>query len=190
MNKQLKPAILLFFVMTLITGIFYPLLVTGIAQVLFPSQANGSLITANGQVVGSTLIGQSFDQPQYFWGRLSDTGDHPYNASASGGSNFSALNPALVDAAQKRIAALQAADPANTQPVPVDLVTASASSLDPDISIAAAQYQAGRVARARHLTLDQVNTLIGRHTEGRIWGWIGEPRVNVLALNLALDGLQ
>ena len=190
MIKQLKPAILLFSVMVIITGIIYPLVVTGAAQVLFPSQANGSLIIAKGQVVGSTLIGQSFDQPKYFWGRLSDTGDHAYNASASGGSNFSALNPGLVDAAQKRIDALKAADPANTQPVPVDLVTASASGLDPDLSIAAARYQAGRVARARNLTLDQVNTLIDQHTEGRVWGWIGEPRVNVLGLNLALDGLQ
>lgn len=190
MIKQIKPAILLFVVMVLITGIIYPFVVTGIAQVVFPSQANGSLITRSGQVVGSELIGQQFDHPQYFWGRLSATGDHPYNASASGGSNYSVLNPGLLDAATKRIEALKAADSANTQPVPVDLVTASASGLDPDISIAAARYQAGRVAKARNLTLNQVITLIDQHTQGRSLGFLGEPRVNVMALNLALDALQ
>jgi potassium-transporting ATPase KdpC subunit len=177
-------------VMVFITGIIYPLVITGIAQVVFPSQANGSIITLNGQSVGSTLIGQQFDQPKYFWGRLSDSGDHAYNASASSGSNYSVLNPSLQDAVNQRIKDLKAADPDNVQPIPVDLVTASASGLDPDFSIAAARYQAARVAKARNLTLDQVNTLIDQHTQGRILGFLGEPRVNVLALNLALDALQ
>jgi K+-transporting ATPase ATPase C chain len=190
MIKQIKPALRLFLTFVVITGGIYPFLTTAIAQIVFPYQANGSLILHNNQVVGSTLIGQQFTAPQYFWGRLSDTGDYPYQASASGGSNFSVLNQGLVDAADKRIADLKAADPGNVQPIPVDLVTASASGLDPDISPAAAYYQAGRVARVRHLSVDQVNTLITQHTQGRMLGFLGEARVNVLALNWALDGLQ
>ncbi len=190
MLKQIKPALLIFLVFTVLTGILYPLAITGIAQVIFPRQANGSLITQNGQVVGSALIGQQFDNPRYFWGRLSDTGDHAYNASASGGSNYATTNPALLTQVQARLAALHAADPTNTQPVPVDLVTASASGLDPHISIAAAQYQAPRVARLRGLSLDRVMALIAQHTQGRTLGFLGEPRVNVLELNLALDALK
>jgi len=190
MMKQIKPALILLAVFTLITGILYPFLVTGLAQGLFPAQANGSLITQNGQVVGSALIGQQFDQPQYFWGRLSDTASVPYNASASGGSNYSVLNPALQTQVEARLAALKAADPQNTAPVPADLVTASGSGLDPDISVAAANYQAARVARVRGLSLDKVNTLIVQNTRGRILGFLGEPTVNVLELNLALDKLQ
>jgi potassium-transporting ATPase KdpC subunit len=190
MIKQLKPALLLFLTFVVITGVIYPFFTTAIAQMLFPYQANGSLITRKNQVVGSVLIGQQFDQPQYFWGRLSATGDHPYNASSSGGSNFSVLNPGLLDAANQRIAKLKAADPDNTLPIPVDLVTASASGLDPDISPAAAFYQAGRVAKNRHLSLDQVNALINQHTQERVFGFLGEARVNVLELNLALDALQ
>ena len=190
MIKQIKPAVLLFMIMVLITGIIYPFVVTGIAQLLFPVQANGSILARGGKMVGSELIGQQFDRPEYFWGRLSATGDHAFNASSSGGSNLSVLNPALVDAASMRIEALKAADPGNSLPIPVDLVTASASGLDPDISIAAAYYQVGRVARARNLTLNQVQTLIDQHTQGRFLGFLGEPRVNVLALNMALDALQ
>jgi len=190
MLKQLKPALIIFLSMTVLTGIIYPLAITGIAQVIFPRQANGSLITQNGQVVGSSLIGQQFDDPKYFWSRLSDTGDHAYNASASSGSNLAATNPDLLKAVQARLQALHDADPTNTQPVPVDLVTASGSGLDPDISIAAAQYQAPRVARVRGISLDQVMALISQHTQGRQLGFLGEPRVNVLELNLALDELK
>jgi potassium-transporting ATPase KdpC subunit len=190
MLKQLKPALIIFLSMTVLTGIIYPLAITGIAQAIFPHQANGSLITQNGQVVGSSLIGQQFDSPKYFWGRLSDTGDHPYNASASSGSNFGSTNPALVQQVQARLQALHGADPSNTQPVPVDLVTASGSGLDPDISIAAAQYQAPRVARLRGISLDSVMALISQHIQGRTLGFLGEPRVNVLELNLALDAIK
>jgi potassium-transporting ATPase KdpC subunit len=190
MIKQLRPALVILVIFTVITGILYPSLITGLAQLIFPHQANGSLITQNGQVVGSELIGQQFDQPQYFWGRLSDTGGVAYNASASGGSNYSVLNPALQSQVEARLAALKAADPENTQPVPVDLVTASGSGLDPDISVAAANYQAARVAKARNLSLDQINALIKQHTRGRILGFLGEQTVNVLELNLALDKIQ
>jgi potassium-transporting ATPase KdpC subunit len=190
MLKQLKIAAILFGLLTIFTGLLYPALITGVAQVLFPNQANGSLITQNGQVVGSSLIGQQFDAPKYFWGRLSATGDHPYNAAASGGSNLGPTNPALQKEVSDRIAALKAADPGNTQPIPVDLVTSSGSGLDPDISIAAARYQAARVAHARGLALDRVLALIDQHTIGRTFGFLGEPRVNVLSLNLALDRLQ
>jgi K+-transporting ATPase ATPase C chain len=190
MIKQLKPTILIFIAMVVITGIIYPLVITGAAQVLFPFQANGSLITRSGQPVGSELIGQQFDQPKYFWGRLSDTGDHAYNAAISSGSNYSVLNQSLQDAVNQRIKDLKAADPSNSQPIPVDLVTASGSGLDPEISIAAARYQANRVAKAHNLTLDQVNTLIDQHTRGRQFGFLGEPGVNVMELNLALDALQ
>jgi potassium-transporting ATPase KdpC subunit len=190
MLKQLKIALILFAFLTVLTGLLYPALITGIAQVIFPNQANGSLITQNGQVVGSSLIGQQFDDPKYFWGRLSATGDHPYNAALSGGSNLGPTNPALLKQVSDRIAALQAADPGNTQPIPVDLVTASGSGLDPDISIAAARYQAQRIAGLRSLSLDKVNALIDQNTTGRTLGFLGEPRVNVLNLNLALDGLK
>lgn len=194
---QLRPAIVALLVLTAITGGLYPLLVTGIAQVVFPRQANGSLIVADGQVRGSALIGQPFDDPKYFWGRLSATGTFPYNAfnatnlTASSGSNLGPLNAALIGpagAVQARITALHAADPTNTTPIPVDLVTASASGLDPHISPAAAAYQVARVARARGISEEQVRQLVARHSEGRDLGMLGEPRVNVLQLNLALDG--
>ena len=190
MYKLLKPALIIFFTLTLLAGVAYPLLVTGLAQLLFPRQANGSLVTVDGKVVGSELIGQQFDQPGYFWGRLSTTSGYPYNASASGGSNASVLNPDLQKRAVERIAALHAADPGNIDPVPVDLVTASGSGLDPHISVAAARYQAGRVARERGLALEDVLALIDQHTDARQIGVLGEPRVNVLLLNLALDGLK
>jgi K+-transporting ATPase ATPase C chain len=187
MFSQLKPAIVILALMTLITGLAYPLAVTGIAQVIFPHQANGSLISINGKVVGSELIGQQFSEPKYFWGRLSATGPYPYNAAASSGSNLGPTNPALVDEVKSRIQALQAADPGNKNPIPVDLVTSSGSGLDPNISPAAAIYQAPRVARARGLSETQVLALIRQHTQGRLLGFMGEPRVNVLELNLALD---
>jgi potassium-transporting ATPase KdpC subunit len=188
--RQIKPAVILLGIFILMTGIIYPLVVTGIAQVIFPRQANGSLIVQNNQVLGSQLIGQQFDDPKYFWGRPSATGSYPYNASASGGTNYSVMNQDLQKQVQDRIAALQAADPTNQQPVPVDLVTASGSGLDPDISVAAARYQAGRVARARGLPVEQVMALIDQYTQGRQLGFLGEPRVNVLTLNLALDALK
>lgn len=184
---RISAVLLLFF--TVLTGLAYPALVTGIAQAIFPHQANGSLIEVNGQPVGSELIGQQFSDPRYFWGRLSATAPYPYNAEASSGSNLGPLNPALVDAAQQRIADLKKYDPTNEQPIPVDLVTASGSGLDPDISVAAALYQIHRVAMMRGLTDQQVRTLVDRYTEGRALGVLGEPRVNVLQLNLALDGL-
>ena len=196
MLKQLKPAIVLLALFTLITGVIYPLVVTGIAQVLFPSQANGSLIIRNGKAVGSTLIGQNFDDPKYFWGRLSDTGDFSYNAfnaatlTGSSGSNYGPMNPALLKAVQARIDALKAADPGNTSPIPVDLVTASGSGLDPDISIAAALYQISRVAKARGMSEQAVHDLVNQYTTGRQLGILGEPTVNVLLLNLALDGIK
>ena len=188
MAAYLRPALTSLILFTLITGVAYPLLVTGIAQVAFPFQANGSLIVEDGKVVGSALIGQPFDDPKYFWGRPSATSPFGYNAAASSGSNLSPTNPALVTAVQGRVEALRAADPGNTAPVPVDLVTASGSGLDPHISPAAALYQVSRVARARELAADAVRALVERHTEGRFWGLLGEPRVNVLALNLDLDG--
>jgi potassium-transporting ATPase KdpC subunit len=187
MLKQLKIALILFGLLTVLTGLLYPALITGIAQLVFPSLANGSLITKDGQVVGSALIGQEFTDPKYFWGRLSATSDHPYNAAASGGSNLGPTNPALQKEVSDRIAALQAADPGNNQAIPVDLVTSSGSGLDPDISLAAAQYQAPRVARLRGLSLEQVQYLIQQNTTRRTFGFLGEPRVNVLKLNLALD---
>jgi potassium-transporting ATPase KdpC subunit len=188
MLSQFRPAIVVFFILTVITGIFYPLVVTGIAQVIFPFQANGSLIVKDGKVVGSALIGQPFDEPRYFWGRPSATSPFGYNAASSSGSNLSPANPDLIKAVQGRVEALRAADPGNTAPVPVDLVTASGSGLDPHISPAAALYQVPRVARERKLAPDAVRALVERNTEGRFWGLLGEPRVNVLALNLALDG--
>jgi K+-transporting ATPase ATPase C chain len=189
-TTALRPALLLLVVMTVLTGILYPLLVAGIARVLFPAQAAGSLMTVNGRVVGSGLIGQAFTDPGHFWSRPSASTPQPYNGTASGGSNLGPLNPALLDAVKARIQALRAADPGNLAPVPVDLVTASASGLDPDISVAAADYQAARVARVRGLPLKQVQALIASHTAGRLLAVLGEPRVNVLELNLALDALK
>lgn len=185
----LRPALTLFIALSIVTGLLYPLLVTGVAQTAFPHQANGSLITQGGKTVGSELIGQAFTEPGHFWGRPSATAPMPYNASASGGSNLGPTNPALTDAVKARIEALRAADPGNTRPVPVDLVTASASGLDPQISRAAADYQAARVAKARGLPLAQVQALVQQHTESPWLGVLGEPRVNVLALNLALESL-
>jgi K+-transporting ATPase ATPase C chain len=190
MRCLIRPALTSLILLTLITGVLYPLAVTGLAQLIFPDQSNGSLIVRNGEVLGSGLIGQSFDDPKYFWGRLSATAGFPYNAAASSGSNLGPSNPALTDVVEARIAALRAADPGNTQPIPVDLVTASASGLDPHISVAAALYQAPRVARVRGLPESDVINLIDRYTEGRQFGLFGEPRVNVLRLNLALDGIQ
>ena len=187
MLKELKPAFVMLLGLTVLTGVAYPLLVTGIAQGLFANQANGSLIEQNGKMVGSALIGQDFSDPKYFWGRPSATGPLPYNAAASSGSNQGPLNPALEEAVKGRIAALQAADPSQTAPIPVDLVTASASGLDPHISPAAAAWQAPRISRLRGLSLESVNVLIGKNTEDRQFGVLGEARVNVLRLNLALD---
>lgn len=190
MNTLIRPAVMLFLVLTVITGVIYPGVITGISQVLFPQQASGSLISKGGQPIGSTLIGQSFTQPKYFWSRLSATTPQPYNGLASGGSNYGPLNPALADAIKARIAALREADPGNTAPVPVDLATASGSGLDPDISVAAANYQVGRVARVRHLSTGAVQSLVAAHTRGKWLGILGEQRVNVLELNLALDALK
>ena len=188
MTAHARPALVSLLLLTLITGVAYPLLVTAIAQVVFPYQANGSLIVHDGRVMGSALIGQPFDDPKYFWGRPSATSPFPYNAASSSGSNLSPTNPALVKSVQSRVEALRAADPENNAPVPVDLVTASGSGLDPHISPAAALYQVSRVAKARKLDPAVVRDLVERHTEGRQLGFLGEPRVNVLALNLALDG--
>ncbi len=194
LTSQLRPAIVSLALLTLITGIFYPLVVTGLAQVIFPFQANGSIITGkDGKPLGSALIGQQFDDPKYFWSRLSATGPVPYTAfnadklTGSSGSNYGPLNPALKDAVQARIDALKQADPGNTKAIPVDLVTASGSGLDPHISPAAADYQVGRVAKARGLDEAKVSALVAQYTEGRQLGFLGEPRVNVLELNLALD---
>ena len=196
MISQVRPAFFMLLILTVITGVVYPLVVTGVAQVVFHHQANGSLITINSKTYGSELIGQQFSAPKYFWGRLSATGAFPYNAfnaetlTASSGSNYGPLNPALTDRVQARIDALRAADPENTLPIPVDLVTASGSGLDPHISVAAALYQVHRVATARGLSEAQVTSLVEKYTEGRQFGFLGEPRVNVLLLNLALDGIQ
>ncbi len=190
MSTLLRPALVLLVLLTILTGIVYPLAVTGIAGTLFPAQAHGSLVLRDGQVIGSSLIGQAFSAPEYFWARPSATGGGPNNALASGGSNLGPLNPALLDAMKGRVQALRAVDPGNAAPVPLDLVTASASGLDPDISPAAARYQAGRVARARGIDPAAVERLIQRHTRKRDLGLFGEPRVNVLALNLALDEAQ
>lgn len=186
----LRPALTLLLLLTVLTGILYPLVVTAIAQGLFPRQAAGSLIARAGRPVGSALIGQSFSDPGHFWGRPSATTPQPYNGTASTGSNLGPLNPALTDAIRERVAALRAADPGNAAPIPVDLVTTSASGLDPHISVAAADYQVPRVARARALPVARLRALIAAHTEGRLLGVIGEPRVNVLELNLALDALK
>ena len=196
MSGHIRPALVMLLLFTLITGLIYPLVVTGIAQVIFPRQANGSIILHDGKAVGSELIGQQFDDPQYFWGRLSATGGFPYNAfnaetlTGSSGSNYGPMNPALFQAAQGRIDALRAADASNRAPIPVDLVTASASGLDPNISVAAAYYQVHRVALTRGLSDAEVMALVDEHTQGRQFFFLGEPRVNVLELNLALDGTQ
>jgi K+-transporting ATPase ATPase C chain len=183
----IRPAAVLLALFTVLTGVLYPLTVTGLAQAIFPFQTNGSLIRQGDRVLGSALIGQPFDDPKYFWGRPSATAPFPYNAAASAGSNLGPSNPALAAAMQARIAALQAADPGNAQPVPVDLVTASASGLDPHISVAAALYQAPRVARARGLDEIALRQLVLNRVEDRQFSLLGEPRVNVLLLNLALD---
>lgn len=190
MFRPIKPALLLLLMLTVITGVLYPLIVTGIAQIFFAEQANGSLILKDGKAVGSELIGQSFEHPKYFWGRLSATEPHPYNASSSSGSNYGPTNPALMTAVQNRIHALRRADSTQTMPVPVDLVTASASGLDPHISPAAAFYQVARVARSRGLDEAIVRELVEHYIENRQFGFLGEPRVNVLRLNLALDTLR
>ena len=190
MLSVLRPAATLLALFTLTTGIGYPLAVTGAARIIFPAQANGSLVEANGRVVGSSLVGQSFDDPRYFWGRPSATSTSPYDASASAGSNLGPTNPALATAVRERVAALRAADPERaSMPVPVDLVTGSASGLDPHVSPAAALYQVQRVARVRGVPEDRVRTLVEAHIEERTLGVLGEPRVNVLRLNLALDEL-
>jgi len=188
MNPLIRPALSLFVLLTALTGVAYPLLVTGAAKIAFPNQAAGSLVVKDGKAVGSSLIGQNFADPKYFWGRPSATAPMPYNGTGSSGSNLGPLNPALVDAVKGRVDALKAADPGNTALVPVDLVTASASGLDPHISVAGAGYQLARVARVRGMAPEAVRALVERHTEGRWLGLLGEPRVNVLALNLALDG--
>jgi K+-transporting ATPase ATPase C chain len=187
MKEHLRPALTMLLALTLLTGVVYPLIVTGLAQIIFPQQANGSLVVRAGKVIGSELIGQYFDEPKYFWGRPSATSPFPYNAAASSGSNLGPTNPALIEAVTARVAALRAADPGNEAPVPVDLVTASGSGLDPHISPAAALYQARRVARVRGLQESQVEDLVWQFTQGRQFGFLGEPRVNVLKLNLALD---
>jgi K+-transporting ATPase ATPase C chain len=190
MAKLWLQSFLSLLMLTVLTGIAYPLLVTGAAQLCCHREAYGSLLRERGQVVGSALLGQSFDQPRYFWGRPSATSPQPYNGASSGGSNLGPTNPAQLDAVRSRIAALQAADPANQQPIPVDLVTASASGLDPEISPAAAYYQISRVARARGMSAESVRALVATHVQERQWGVLGEPRVNVLQLNLALDALS
>ena len=190
MRSVIRPAVTLLVLMTVLLGIGYPLLITGIAKLAFPAQAGGSLVVKDGKAIGSTLIGQNFSDPKYFWGRPSATGPYPYNAVASSGSNQGPLNPALTDAVKGRIEALRAADPTNKAPIPVDLVTASASGLDPDVSVAAVNYQVARVARTRGLAPDALQALVSAHAKGRTFGFLGEPRVNVLELNLALDALK
>jgi K+-transporting ATPase ATPase C chain len=187
MLKELKPALLIFLALTVITGLIYPGVVTGLAQLVFNSQANGSLVERDGKAVGSDLLGQSFSSPQYFWSRPSATGPVPNNGAVSSGSNLGPTNPTLEAAVKDRIAALRSADPGNQKPVPIDLVTASGSGLDPHISPAAAEFQVERVARARGMEASQVRALVAAATEGRTFGMLGEPRVNVLQLNLALD---
>lgn len=188
--KSLRTSLISILLFTVITGLIYPLLVTGIAQLIFPGKANGSLLTKNGKPVGSELIGQVFTSPKYFWSRPSATSPFEYNAGASSGSNYGPLNPVLLEAVGKRMKKLKDADSLNSKPVPVDLVTASGSGLDPHISVAAAFYQLPRVARSRHMSEDQVRSLVDKYTEGRQLGILGETRVNVLKLNLALDEMK
>ena len=190
MRSMLRPLLVLFALLTVLTGLVYPLAVTGIGKAVFPNQVSGSLVVRDGKAVGSSLIGQSFQEPKYFWGRISATSPMPNNATASGGSNLGPTNPALIEAVRGRIDALKAADPDNSLPIPVDLVTASASGVDPHVSPAAALYQVGRVARARHLDADKVRQLVMDHVETPQWGSFGEARVNVLLLNLDLDRAQ
>ena len=190
MFKQLRPVLMVFLLLTVVTGIVYPLLVTGVVQLAFPEKANGSLIRKEGGYAGSELIGQPFDDPKYFWGRPSATPDFPYNSASSSGSNLGPSNPALVEAVKARVEAFQTSDPGNHSSIPIDLVTSSGSGLDPHISPAAALFQAPRVARVRGLSEDQVQRLVDEFTEPRQWGFLGEPRLNVLKLNLALDRLQ
>ena len=187
MKSLIRPAVSLFVLLTAVTGVLYPLAVTGVAKVAFPNQAAGSLVTKDGQAIGSSLVGQNFSDPKYFWGRPSATSPMAYNAANSGGSNQGPTNPALVDAIKGRVDALKAADPTNTADVPVDLVTASASGIDPEISIAGARYQVARIAKARGVAPDVIEAQISRHTVDRLFGLLGEPRVNVLALNLDLE---
>ena len=190
MTSTLRPAIVLFLALSLITGIAYPLVITGLAKATMPLQAGGSIVERDGKPVGSLLIGQSFNDPRHFWSRPSATSPGPNNATASSGSNQGPSNPALVDSVKGRIEALRAADPDNKAPVPVDLVTASASGLDPEISVAAARYQAARIARLRGIPVERVNAVISVHAKGQILGFLGEPRVNVLEINLALDSTR
>jgi K+-transporting ATPase ATPase C chain len=187
LKQSIRPAVVLFILLSIITGVAYPLATTVLGKWLLPQQANGSLIESEGILIGSSLIGQNFTEAKYFWGRPSATGPYPNNAAASSGSNQGPLNPALAEAVKTRISALKAVDPNNTLPIPVDLVTASASGLDPHISPAAAAYQASRVAKVRGISDASVQALIDEKTEGRQWGVFGEPRVNVLKLNIALD---
>ena len=190
LKQMLRPLLVIFALLTVLTGLVYPLLVTGLGRVFFPDQVSGSLVVRDGRAVGSSLIGQSFQEPRYFWGRLSATSPMPYNGAASGGSNLGPTNPALIDAVRARIDALKAADPGNSAPIPVDLVTSSASGLDPHISPAAALYQVGRVAQARHLDPVIMRRFVLAHVEAPQWGIFGEARVNVLLLNLDLDRAQ
>jgi potassium-transporting ATPase KdpC subunit len=187
MKSMIRPAVSLFVVLTVVTGVVYPLAVTGVAKAAFPQQAAGSLIVKDGKTVGSSLIGQNFTDPKYFWGRPSATSPMANNGQGSGGSNLGPLNPALTDAIKGRVEALRAADPGNKALVPVDLVTTSASGLDPEISVAAAQYQAARIARLRAVSPEVIEGIIARHTQGRLFGLLGEPRVNVLDMNLELQ---
>jgi K+-transporting ATPase ATPase C chain len=189
MRSLIRPAVVLFLFFTVLTGLLYPLAITGIAQAAFARTASGSIVSQDGKAIGSSLIGQNFSDPKYFWGRPSATTPQPYAGTGSTGSNLGPLNPALIDGVKGRIQALHAVDAANSAPIPVDLVTASASGLDPEESVAAALYQAPRVARVRGLAENEVRSLIGNQARGRAFGILGEPRVNVLALNLALDGL-
>ena len=190
MKNILRPVLVLFAALTVVTGLVYPIVVTAVSHAAFPSEANGSLIEKNGKLVGSELLGQQFDAPGYFWGRLSATSPNPYNPQSSGASNLGPTNPALADEVKGRISALHDADPTNTAPIPVDLVTSSGSGLDPEISPAAAAYQIDRVAKARKLSHNDVDALVQRETSGRQFGILGEARVNVLKLNLALDELK
>ena len=190
LRKQIRPTLVVLILFTLLTGVIYPLVVTGIAQIVFPEKANGSFIKRGGKIVGSELIGQPFSDPKYFWSRLSATSPYAYNAGSSSGSNYGPLNPALIDGVKKRVQDLKAADSTNTLLIPVDLVTSSASGLDPHISVAAALYQLPRVARVRGMSASQIRSLVNQFTEGRQLGFLGESRINVLELNLALDETQ